>query len=368
MNDTAASPAPPVNLNCESDAGFAQWMAESGGSLAISTYQAGRLFMVGWNGRQVSFLPRAFDRPMGLDVSADGRMALVTRNAVWLFADTPALAPNYLQPGRYDSLYLPRATYHMPDLSLHDIAFAGDTLWMVNTRLSCLATLSLVHTFEPRWRPPFIDDLVPEDRCHLNGLALRDGRPAYVTALGTTNTAGGWRSAKNGGGVVIEVDSGRVVLDGLAMPHSPRWHDGKLWLLNSGEGRLLRLDGEGRAETVCELPGYLRGLTFVGHHALVGLCKIRETNVFGGMPVQERHPDLLCAIAVIDTRRGAVTGWLRFTEGCTEIYDLRFIPGKRRPNVLNLDKPEYKLAISAPDCYWWLDPGSEEGAAKPKAG
>ena len=356
--------APPTaeTLRCQADAGFAQWMAACGGSLAISTYQAGRLFMVGWNGRQVSFLPRAFDRPMGLDVDGE-RMVLATRNAIWLFANSRALAPHYLEPGRYDALYLPRATYHLPDLSIHDLAFAGDTVWMVNTRLSCLATLSLSHTFEPRWRPPFIDDLTPDDRCHLNGLALVEGRPKYVTALGRTNTAGGWRASKHNGGVVIDVDSGEILLDGLAMPHSPRWHDGRLWLLNSGEGRLLRMERDGSASVVCELPGYLRGLCFVGGHALVGLCKIRESKVFGGMPVQARTPDLLCAIAVVELQSGRTVGMLTFTEGCTEIYDIRFLPGMLRPNVLNLDKPEVKLALSAPDCYYWLRSEEEIKAA-----
>ena len=368
MTQTSATADPRgERLTCDADAGFVEWMSACGGSLAVSTYQAGKLFLVGWNGRQVSFLARNFDRPMGLDVQGP-RMALVTTHAIQVFANAPNLAPLYLERGRYDALYLPRALYVMPDLAVHDLAYAGDTLWVVNTQCSCIATLSLDQTFVSHWQPPFIDSLAAEDRCHLNGLALRDGRPAYVTALGTTNTAGGWRSAKNGGGVVIEVDSGRVVLDGLAMPHSPRWHDGRLWVLNSGHGQLLRLDGRGGADVVCELPGYLRGLCFVNGYALIGLCKIRETNVFGGMPVQQRHAELLCGVAVVSLRSGKRVGTLSFTSGCTEIYDLRFIPGKRRPNVLNLDKPEYKLAISAPDCYWWLDPGSEEGAAKPKAG
>ncbi len=140
------------------------------------------------------------------------------------------------------------------------------------------------------------------------------------------------------------------------MPHSPRAHDGALWLLNSGEGQLLRVDAEARATVVCELPGYLRGLTFVGHHALIGLCQIREKKVFDGMPVAARNAELVCGIAVVDTRSGKRIGLLRFTEGCSEIYDLRFLPGLRKPNVLNLAKDDVKLAISAPDCWYWLPP------------
>lgn len=353
--------APAVHLQCLPDPGFAEWLAASGGSLAITTYQAGRVLLAGWNGRQVTFLPRQFDRPMGLDVNG-GSLALATRHALTLFSNAPSLARHYREPGAYDALFLPRVTYHMPQLNLHDVAFGDSGLWLVNTRLSCLAKASAVYTFEPHWRPRFITDLVPEDRCHLNGLALRDGRPAFITALGETNQAGGWRAGKATGGIVIDVASGEILLRGLAMPHSPRWHAGRLWLLNSGAGELLAVDPPtARADVVCALPGYARGLTFVGHHALVGLSQIREKSVFGGLPVEARHATLLCAVAVVDVRTGRTEGFLRFVAGCSEIYDLRFLAGMRRPNLLNLEKEEVRQAIFAPDCHYWLRPESDAG-------
>jgi len=363
--DSAASPEPAASLLCEPDAGFVEWLAASGGSLAISTYQAGRLLLVGWNGHQVTFLPRHFDRPMGIDVDGD-RLALATRHAVLLFGNARPLAKHYRAPGQYDALFLPRVSYHQPELNIHDIAFAADGVWMVNTRLSCLARLSALYTFEPVWRPRFVSDLVPEDRCHLNGLALRDGQPAFVTALGETDTAAGWRERKADGGVVIDVASGEVVRRGLAMPHSPRWHAGRLWVLNSGAGELLAIDPHtGETSVVCELPGYLRGLTFVGDCALVGLCQIREKRVFDNLPVSARCAELLCALAVVQLDTGRKVGMLRFTAGCTEIYDLRFLTGSRRPNVLNLDKDEIRHAIFAPDCYYWLNPPAAGAAASP---
>jgi uncharacterized protein (TIGR03032 family) len=345
-------------LDCVPDPGFVQWLSASGGSLAISTYQAGFLFMVGWNGRQVSFLPRSFPTPMGLDVE-DRRLVLATRNGVWLFADAPELAHEYREPGRYDALYLPRVTYHLPELSVHDVAFGRDGIWWVNTRMSCLSTLSQEHACAPRWKPRFVSDIAPEDRCHLNGLALRDGRPYAVTALAESDTAGGWREHRRDGGVLIDVDSGETILRGLAMPHSPRWYRDRLWLLNSGAGQLLRVEPDGRASLVCELPGYLRGLSFAGDYALIGLCQIRESNIFGGMPVQEKHPDLLCAAAVVSLRSGRCVGMLRFTAGCTEIYDLRFLPGVQRPNVLNLDKDDVRHAIHMPKESWWVRPSQQ---------
>lgn len=361
----AADAAEPALLRCAPDRGFIDWLSASGGSLVITTYQAGRVLLVGWNGRQASFLPRHFDRPMGLDIDGD-RLALATRHGVTLFGNARSLAPHYREPGAYDSLFLPRVTYHLPELNIHDIAFGNGELWVVNTRLSCLATLSALHTFEPRWRPRFVSDLAPEDRCHLNGLAVRDGCPAFVTALGATDTAGGWRDHKASGGCVIEVKSGETVLGGLAMPHSPRWHEDRLWVLNSGAGELLAVDPpQGRAEVVCALPGYTRGLAFVGSDALIGLCQIREKRTFGGLPVEQRHRELLCGIAVVDVRRGALRGMLRMTSECSEIYDLRFLRGVRRPNVLSVDNPQTRQAIFAPDCHYWLQGAEPPATSRP---
>jgi uncharacterized protein (TIGR03032 family) len=341
-------------IACNPDAGFVQWLATTGGSLAVSTYQAGKLLLIGWDGRQLTLLMRNYDKPMGIDV-ADSRLVVATRNSVTVHADDPLLAHDYLEPGRYDALYLPRVTWHTADLNIHDIAFGDDGLWFANTRFSCLAQLSDTHSFVPRWQPPFVTEIAPEDRCHLNGMAMADGKPAYVTCLGVSDTPGGWRENKATGGILMDVASNEVVLDGLCMPHSPRLYRDRLWVLNSGEGKLLRVDPEhGTAEVVCDLPAYLRGLTFVGDHALIGLCKIRQTNVFGGMPVQARHEKLLCGVAVVNVISGERVGVFEFTGGCEEIFDVRFLSGIRKPSILNPERPETLEAVNAPAFSYWL--------------
>jgi uncharacterized protein (TIGR03032 family) len=343
-------------------------MAGAGGALAVSTYQAGKVAMIGWDGRQVTLLMREFDKPLGLGVSGQ-RLVLATRHDVWVFANAPLLAHDYLeaQPGRYDALYLPRATYHTGDLHAHDVALLGDEIWLAATRFSCLAKVSYDFNFLPVWKPPFVTDLVPEDRCHLNGIAVRDGRPRYVTALGTTDAAGAWREQKATGGVLLDIESNEIVLGNLAMPHSPRWQAGRLWALNSGAGELLLVDHQrGRAEVVCRLPGYLRGLCFCGPYALVGLCKIRERHIFGGLPVQQRGEPLRCGVAVVDLRSGTEQGFFEFTAGCEELYDVQFLPGVSRPMILNLLRPETQQAMTNPDSCYWLRPSSEIHADNPK--
>ncbi|MGQ9575478.1 MAG: TIGR03032 family protein [Thermoguttaceae bacterium] len=362
-----------LRVQCAASAGFVDWLAQAGGSVAVSTYQAGKVAMIGWDGRQVTLLMRQFDKPLGLAVEGPC-MALATRHDVVLLANAPLLAPEYLedQPGRYDALFLPRATYHTGDLHTHDIAFQGNDILLVNTRFSCLARLSRQYNFTPVWRPRFISDLVPEDRCHLNGVAMVDGRPKYVTALGLTDEPGGWRPNKASGGVVIDVETDQIVATGLSMPHSPRWYQGRLWVLNSGTGELWVLDpATGQRAVVCGLPGYLRGLCFVGPYGLIGLCKIREKHIFGGLPIQKRYDRLLCAVAVVDLRSGANVGMFEFTAGCEELYDVQFLPGVQRPMILNLDKPAVRQAVTNPDSSYWLRPSAEvpvEGAGNSGAG
>jgi uncharacterized protein (TIGR03032 family) len=215
-------------------------------------------------------------------------------------------------------------------------------------------------SFVPVWKPPFVSDVVPEDRCHLNGLALRDGRARYVTALGVTDVVGGWRANKAAGGVLIEVPTNEILVAGLSMPHSPRWYAGRLWVLNSGAGELLTVDpGTREVTVVCRLAGYLRGLCFVGPYAVVGMSRIREKHIFGGLPVQQRHEKLRCGVAVIDLRSGTEVAAFEFSAGCDEIFDVQHLPGVWRPMILNLDRPAVRQAITHPESSWWLRPSAE---------
>ncbi len=343
-------------ITCIADDGFANWLSQAKGSLLISTYQAGKVLLVGWDGQQVTLLPREFQKPMGMAVSGD-RLALATRQAILFFSNARSLAPSYLpqHPNRYDALYLPRSTYLTGDLYTHELGFGQDGLWVVNTRFSCLASLSLDYSFVPRWYPAFISQMTPEDRCHLNGLAMVQGKPKYVTALGEADCAGGWRANKAAGGILIEVETDEILRRGLSMPHSPRWYQEKLWLLNSGTGELWQFDPvTWNYEVVCALPGFGRGLSLVGHYALVGLSQIRETQLFGGLPLQERGDRLQCGVAIVNLITGQMAGLLEFPTGCQELFDIQFLPNLQRPNLLALEQEVGLNAFTAPEFAYWL--------------
>lgn len=370
MDENLSIDAPSDVVECKATRGFLEWIAASGFSLLVSTYQAGKLMAIGWNGRQITLNARNFDNAMGIDILGD-KLVVATSSEIQWFANAPLLAADFTpeQPCKYDVVYLHRSSRFTGPVFAHDLAFDGEgDLWFVNTRFSCLATTSDEFSFLPRWHPPFIGELTPEDRCHLNGMAMLDGKPRTVTALGTGDQPRGWRKNKASGGVVIDVPTGEIILDNLAMPHSPRWYRGSLWVLNSGAGELLRVDAAGKSEVVSVLPGYLRGLTFAGDHAIVGLCKIREKRIFGGLPIERQLVKRKCGIAVVDLRSGQLTGVFEFTGGVEEIYDIRVLHGARQVNLVpsNYEKGP-GAGITAPDFSYWLFNREEDALAAERA-
>ena len=260
------------------------------------------------------------------------------------------VAPEWTQRG-YDAVYLPRVGYTTGDLDVHDLAVdASGRVIFVSTLFGCMATVSEDASFTPLWRPPFLSSLVPEDRCHLNGLAMQDGRPAYVTVVSLSDVADGWRDRRRDGGCVLSVPSGDVVCEGLSMPHSPRWYRDKLWVLNSGCGEFGYVDlPSGKFKPVAFCPGYLRGMAFIGDYAVVTLSKPRHVT-FHGLPLDERlaekHADPQCGLQIIDLRTGAIAHWVRLDGSLvTELYDAVVLPGIRQPMAIGFKTNEIERLL-----------------------
>lgn len=313
---------------------FAQLLEQARASVVISTYKSGNVIFARARDGMVNTHVLRFDRPMGM-AARGPRLAIGTGQAIETFWNQPSLASQVDPDGRHDAIYLPRSVTFTGDVAIHEMDYDADgTLWFVNTRFSCLARQDLVHSFEAAWTPPWITGLAAEDRCHLNGLAMVDGRPTYVTALARTDEPNGWRELKGTSGVIVDVASGEPVTEGLAMPHSPRWHDGRLWVLESGTGRLLTVElGSGRVTEVAVLPGFTRGLAFIGHFALVGLSQVRES-VFSGLPITQRAAERNCGVWVLDTNTGAIVALLKFDGAVQEVFDVTVLPGATWPTML----------------------------------
>jgi uncharacterized protein (TIGR03032 family) len=262
-----------------------------------------------------------------------------------------------LPPGRadeagFDAVYAPHAAWVTGDLDVHDVGFGADGRPVfVNTLFGCIAAVSDGHSFRPLWRPPFLSRLAAEDRCHLNGMAMAAGRPLHATAVSRSDVADGWRDGRADGGVAIDVASGEIVAAGLSMPHSPRLHGGRLWLLNSGTGEFGHVDlVAGRFEPVAFCPGYARGLAFLGNHAVVGLSLARADRAFSGLALDgalaARGAEARCGLAVIDLASGDMAHWLRLEGAVRELYDVAALPGVRRPSAIGFRTDEIRYLIS----------------------
>lgn len=323
---------------------FPQVLQHLKASLLVTTYQAGKVLVLGVHAGKLAISFLGFEQPMGLAVSPS-RIAIGSKRQMHF------LVPAHETQGassQYDGCFVPRSSFYSGAIHGHDLAWGEGGLWAVNTLFSCLSTLHPNFSFVPQWRPPFISQLVDQDRCHLNGLAMHSGQPRYVTVLGESDEPAGWRPNKATSGAILEVPSGRVVCRGLSMPHSPRVYQGRLFVLNSGLGQLSHVDSHSGSVTAIEgFPGYTRGLSMNGQFAFVGLSRIRETNIFGGLPIGEHANDLKCGVGVVDLVSGKTVATFQFHSGVEEIFAVEVLSGYLNPLLAgsSLDERQQEVWI-----------------------
>jgi uncharacterized protein (TIGR03032 family) len=360
------TPKPPLDItqmkvekSCSR--GLAAWLAGNRLSLAISSYQTGRVYLVGSDkSGRVSFFERIFERAMGIVGNAQ-RLYLGGLYQLWRFENV--LRSNEVIHGQFDKCYVPRNAQTIGDLDIHELGIRKNgKVVFINTKYSCLAELSMTHSFKVIWKPDFISKLAPEDRCHLNGLAMVEGEPKYVTAVCKSDAVDGWRDRRKDGGVVIDIETNEIVCEGLSMPHSPRWANGKLWVLNAGTGQLGWVDFENKAFVpLTFLPGFARGLSIIGNTAAVGLSKPRNQR-FEGLQLDEeltkRDVEPWCGVQIVSLTNGDVQNWIRFDGDITEIFDLCFLPNVRHPMMVGLRTPEIRDLIT-----FEVEPQKEEAGA-----
>ncbi|MDX2469949.1 MAG: TIGR03032 family protein [SAR324 cluster bacterium] len=332
-------------------------------TVLISTYQGGKVCCISaQNEDSVIQLPRNFNRTMGM--AFDGqRLAIALQDEVIILANSPGLAKKYPNKlGTYDALFLPRQVHFTGSVAMHDLAWDknGDLIG-VATNFSCLCKFSDRNSFEPIWKPEFIDALTPDDRCHLNGLAMKDGEPAYVTAVGETNETKGWSEGRATGGILIDVKTDEIICRGLSMPHSPRCHNGKIYFCESGIGAISVFDPETKTkEIIGKVPAFTRGMSIHGDYLYFGKSKLRSRGSIGGkekLPIQETGQTLEAGFGVIHLPTGGMMGQFTYATSCEEIYEILVLPGIKRPNLLNHNTPDHQTALSLPgQSYWAVNP------------
>jgi uncharacterized protein (TIGR03032 family) len=322
-------------------------------TIALSTYQACKvIFLSAVSKDKLIQLPRTFDNAMGI-AQKDNKLAIACKNEVIVLRNSPELAKHYpSKPGTYDALYLPRALYYTGQLALHDMNYLNNKLIAINTLFSCISGIDEDYSFKSLWNPGFISALVPEDRCHLNGMALAGEKIEFVTALGKTNIKQGWRKNKLSGGVLIHVPTGEIMFEGLSMPHSPRIYDNDLFFLQSAQGELMKADLKTRQyEVITKLNTFVRGMAKAGDYLFIGASRLRHTtSVFADLPIAGSS---FAGIIIVYLPLGKVVGHIRYETNVDEIYDVKIIPDFKRPNILNPEKKEHRIAlVSETDTYW----------------
>lgn len=309
--------------------GFVAMLHQLNVAVSLTSYQSGKFYLLGRNPKGGLMVDeRLFQKAMGIHASDDGQqLTLATLFQIQRFENV--LEKGQFVNSTYDACFVPRITYTTGVLDAHDVGILKDgEIIFVNTRFNCLATTSKKKSFKPLWKPFFIDKIVDEDRCHLNGLAMENGEPKYVTAVSKSNTIDGWRDRRADGGVVIDVAKNEIICEGLSMPHSPRIFNGKLWLLNSGTGELGYVENKKFVPFIF-LPGFGRGLSFKGKYAFVGLSKPRYER-FEGLALDQKLKDAdseaWCGVQVIDLETKKCAHWFRIDGAIGEIYDVTTVP------------------------------------------
>jgi uncharacterized protein (TIGR03032 family) len=328
------APTKERNVNYSMSNGLVPFLKANGIAIAATSYQSGRLYLLSANPKGGLMVNEEFfKRAMGLFVDEES-LLLASLAKIYRFE-------NILRPGQwidqtYTHCYLPRVSYFTGALDAHDVAITSERqIVFVNTKYNCIATLSEKHSFRPVWHPEFISDIVDEDRCHLNGLALKNGELGYVTAVSKSNTIDGWRERRDNGGIVIDVQKNKIICEGLSMPHSPRMHLDKLWLANSGTGEIgwieqsEKKEAPGKFQPLAFCPGFVRGLAFHKNFAIVGLSKPRYQR-FEGLDLDRRLKEAdsepWCGIQIIDIETGICKHWFRIDGDVAELYDTAVIP------------------------------------------
>ncbi|WP_421765678.1 TIGR03032 family protein [Ekhidna sp.] len=339
---------------------FAQILNQLKSSLVLSTYQTGKVVMFSpKDDQQMIQLPRNFRKPMGV-ASHDKYLAVACLNEIVLMHRSANAAKSYpKKPNTYDAMYLPRSTHYTGSVDTHDISYGKGGLWAVITQFSCIAQLDPRFSFLPKWKPHFITDIAPGDKCHLNGMTLKNGVPKYVTALGVSDKPGGWRENKLKGGILMDVETNEILLDGLAMPHSPRLVGDDVFYLQSADGELWKYNIPSKSnERICEVPGFARGMSFYQNFLFIGLSKIREDSKdFGKMPIASKNPK--AGVAIVNLRTNRVEGILEYQNAVKELYDVHILPGITRPNILNNLNDVHSRAIITPKKIYWQEPKDE---------
>jgi hypothetical protein len=102
-------------------------------------------------------------------------------------------------------------------------------------------------------------------------------------------------------------------------------------------------------QTVAQVPGFTRGIDFVGPLAFIGLSQVRESAVFSGIPLVERLSERTCGVWVVHIETGQTVGFLRFDAGVQEIFGVQVLQNVRFPELMEWNDERMSHSYVLPD-------------------
>ena len=364
MNTPNTNPKALAPFSCNYTSQIPQLLQQLNCSIAVSTYQAGKVvFISAKDKNSLIQLPRNFEKAMGIaeDTTTD-KIAIACKDEIIVFRNSKDLAQFYPKaPNKYDALYLPRNTFHTGAIDIHDLNFGTNgELYAINTLFSSIVKIDDNYNFTPYWTPPFIDKIASEDRCHLNGMAMENGKPKYATAFNNGNSPQSWREKVTQSGIIMDVENNTIIAEGLAMPHTPRIFNGELYVLLSATGELVKVNTEdGTYEVIVQIDGFVRGMSFHKDYLFIGLSKLRKgSSTFGKLPFAEKANE--AGIVVVHLPTKSIVGKLTYLTSLDEIYDIHILANKTRPNILNTLTDDHKNGLSIPTSTFWRKENDKE--------
>jgi uncharacterized protein (TIGR03032 family) len=309
-------------------------------SLVITSYDCQRLIVFRNVSDNIDTLLVPVARPRGLAIH-DNKLTVATYAEILNYYRYDQLSELGHAELQADSVFLPRNSHITGEINVHDLAWGEGGLWMVNSRFSCICTLQPDLSFKPQWWPKFLKGPTGDGAGHLNCMAMKGGKPAYATCFGAFAKGRSWRDESDlETGLLINVQTDEVVLEGLCMPHSPKLYKDKVYLCNSGHGTVICYDPQTKTtETVLEIQGFTRALTFYQDYMIVCSSKFRQSERAASLPVALKYQESHAGVYIVDMSTMSIVAFCRFDGDVSQLYDVAVIERSVQPEILGLQDP-----------------------------
>ena len=338
---TVHADGPDFDFSSASTDSFLRFLQQEHLSIAVSSYDCHRVIVFRSIGDEVDTLLVPAISVKGIAATEDSlTFANITELVTYRRCDEVLATSARPELEGADALYLPRSVHVTGDINAHDLAWGDAGLWLVNSRFNCLCTLDPMLGFKVRWQPFFKQTLDTASAGHLNGMAMHAGKPVFASCFAPV--ADNWRERDGSrqDGAIIDVERNELILEGLFMPHSPRVHEGGLYVCNSGTGEVLRFDLRTRAlRSVITLPCFTRGLRFYKHYMLVCCSQVRHSNAKSNNTLFEHFEENVAGLYIVDLHTEQVVAYTEFLGDVSQLYDIALIPNTLTPFIPGLNDP-----------------------------